>query len=318
MLEGKELGLVQYLNMFQLTLAWTWLESDTESMSERSTSMGRRSRTYNPSTETAQILNAGLAHIRSVPYKVSARWIFYRLLQDGYFSTKEDYAKLINVMGRARHAMWGGWKPDTLVDDTRDPIIRGTGYDNEEEWLEAIEDGLYCRLDKWLDTDTYVEIWFEARAMSRQFEHYTKNITLRAMGGQPSIPYKYRAARHLRYIENKNIRVLYFGDLDDAGDTIAQVARQDVLKWSGRNFEFTWCGLDRDQVDMWEVPENPDKPGEYQWEALSDEGANDIITTALSEYVDLDRINDLIDREDDVENWLKEELKGLLLKWKDR
>ena len=32
------------------------------------------------------------------------------------------------------------------------------------------------------------------------------------------------------------------------------------------------------------VPENPDKPGQYQWEALEDWQAQEIITGALGDY----------------------------------
>ena len=47
--------------------------------------------TYQPRAEQANILDQALAHIRSVPYDVSARWLFYRLLQDGLYRVKEDY-----------------------------------------------------------------------------------------------------------------------------------------------------------------------------------------------------------------------------------
>ncbi|MCH8089138.1 MAG: hypothetical protein IH955_03900, partial [Chloroflexi bacterium] len=35
-----------------------------------------------------------MAHINSVPYAVTARWVFYRLLQDGTFGAKAAIEKL--------------------------------------------------------------------------------------------------------------------------------------------------------------------------------------------------------------------------------
>ncbi len=46
---------------------------------------------YEPQKQCAPILNAAMAHIQSVPYKVTLRWLFYRLLQEGVYKKKQDY-----------------------------------------------------------------------------------------------------------------------------------------------------------------------------------------------------------------------------------
>jgi hypothetical protein len=114
------------------------------------------------------------------------------------------------------------------------------------------------------------------------------------MGGQPSIHYKYQTAKHLEQMGERYqlpIVVLYFGDLDTSGGIIADVAERDVRKWCDVDFTFVRCGLTQQQVVDWNVPENFEKPGEYQWEALSDEGAKTIITQSIEPYLRQDALD---------------------------
>lgn len=55
---------------------------------------------------------------------------------------------------------------------------------------------------------------------------------------------------------------------------------------------------------MYSLPENFEKPGEYQWESLDDPQAREIITSALDRYVDKERIADIGRRERSItEKW---------------
>jgi hypothetical protein len=242
---------------------------------------------YNPQKKTAAILDRAMQYVKSVPYQVSARWLFYRLLQDGYYRKKTDYKdQFMNPLAEARKRMYGDWRPWTLADETRTPIYRGQGFATQQAWLERLGKE-ECRLDRWAARPYYVEIWYEAKAMTGQFEYHTKDITLRPFGGQPSIPFKFEAARHFRKIRkdypDKPIQILYFGDNDPAGKQIPESARADIEYWSklfGIEFEFYRAGLNPGQEDTFGIPENPDKPGSFQWEALNDDAAKTIITEA--------------------------------------
>ncbi len=94
------------------------------------------SSTYTPRGETAKILDRAFELVNSVPYQVSARWLFYRLLQEGFYSTKQDYAnKFLKAVSAARHAFYNGWRPDTLADETRESITGGAGWEDVKSWL---------------------------------------------------------------------------------------------------------------------------------------------------------------------------------------
>ncbi len=208
-----------------------------------------------------------------------------------------------------------------MADDTREIIPRGTGFNGTpEEWLEMtleeIKNGeFYCWMDRTDYQDYYIEIWFEARGMADQFKYYTEGITLVPMGGQPSIVYKWEIAKRLEKVSDlhadKEIIILYFGDLDLGGERIKGAVERDVRKWCWADFTIIDCGLNSSQVDDFNVIENPDRPGEYQWVSLSDEGANEIITNALESYWDQDANQEALDDETEGEELLKERLARL-------
>lgn len=276
-------------------------------------------RDYTPHGDTAQILDRAFEIIHSVPYQVSARWLFYQLLQQGYYGSKGDYKnKFIKAVSSARHAFYKDWRPDTLADDTREAIIRGDGEVDVVTWLDMVTERLTCRIDKWVDQDYYVELWFEARAMTKQFEYYTKHITLRPMGGQPSIDYKWQTAKALEGAAEDYglpIVVLYFGDLDNAGEMISEVIERDVRTWCEADFAFIRCGLTQDQVDRYHVPENFEKPGEYQWEALGDDAAREIIHDHIAPFVRLDAFSKHEREEHAATVWIRQRLTEIKGEW---
>lgn len=288
---------------------------------------------YNPNLETAYILDQAMEHINSVPYDVTARWLFYRLLQDGLLDKKSDYKRLLGYLSKARKGFWNGWTPSTLADDTRAALIRGDGFRTPDEWLEAMISGVVCNLDHWATQNTYVEVWFEAAAMQAQFEFYlNQNISLSAFHGDVSIPEKWRSSQRLRrrYEElSVPIVVLYYGDLDEKGLMIPKSAERDIRQFIAQgyadnefstwrekydafanDFEFIRVGLNDDHIQQYGVTENPERPGSYQWEALSDDGAQELIAIA-NDYIDLDALDEIEGIEEETARQVRDHLEGL-------
>lgn len=237
--------------------------------------------------ERKRILDRAWEHVQSVDYSVSARWLFYRLLQDGLYAGKHQYGNFMYLMREVREKFEGGWRPNTLSDETRTPIIRGTGWESEEEWLQYIGER-ECFLDKFLFQENYLEIWYEAKAMTSQFLHYTNYITLRPFGGAASYPYLWDIAMKMkRVIENskKTPTVLYFGDYDPSGLSIPKAALGWVEEWAGYGINFVRVALNEGDGERFGIPENPDKPGEYQWEALPDAIAGTLIQESIKPYI---------------------------------
>ena len=189
--------------------------------------------------------------------------------------------------------------------------MRGHGYDTPAGWIESLADELTCNLAKWYTQPYYLELWFEARAMADQFRYYTQNITLRPMAGQPSIPFKWETAKFIERaaeVYRRPVVILYFGDLDPGGECIEQVICDDVGKWCGVDFDFIRCGLNPGDPERYDIPENPDKPGEYQWEALSDAAASEIITSNVDRFVRHDAFSEVEHKESEATDWLRTKL----------
>lgn len=270
------------------------------------------SESYEPYGKCKAILDKAMEHIQSVDYKVSVRWVFYRLLQDGFYNSKQDYTKFITLTSRARKSWYGGWQPDTLADETREMRIFPNGGERPEPDIDELierelEDGketidyYQSQIDDYrhhftysIDPNYYQDrfciVLFEARAMLEQFKRYTNGLTLCPFGGQPSIPYKWKIAKYIedRCAEyDKSAVILYFGDLDEGGQNIFKAAIEDITEWCSADIEAVYCGLTQEQAANYQVPENPERPGEYQWEALTDEAAREIITEGISGYYDM-------------------------------
>jgi len=257
---------------------------------------------YNPSKKNKKILDAAWSHIQSVPYKVSSRWLFYCLLQDGLYSTKGDYRKKwVALSSTARKSFYKGWRPNTLTDDTRTATVRGDGFFTPQDWARALgKYGITCSLSHWPQQKQYIELWFEANAMWTQFAYYTERITLRPFGGKPSIPYKWEMAKALEDAYETYglpIVILYFGDLDEHGLSIPKNAISDVRDWCDVDFDVVRCGLNPGHEVKYNIPENYKHPGAYQWEALSDEGAKELITSSVAQYVDFSVLTGKVSQE---------------------
>ncbi|TSA08386.1 MAG: hypothetical protein D4R73_08560 [Deltaproteobacteria bacterium] len=264
---------------------------------------GNGVKAYWPRREQKAILDRAFELVQGVPYQVSARWLFYALLQEGTYPDKESYkGKLLPLLAKARKCFYKDWRPDTLSDDTREAIIRGDGFLDEIGWLEAVGQA-ECRLDKWVNQKFYVELWFEAKAMRGQFEHYTDHITLRPFGGDPSIPYKWAIAKELEQASEDYeipIIIIYFGDLDPKGLTIPESAVRDIRDWCKVGFEFIRGGLNPGDEVRYSIMENPEKPGTYQWEALSDEVAGEVITREINRFISQGSFSETEQAEQDI------------------
>ncbi len=294
---------------------------------------------YNPSIETATLLQSAWTYVQAVPYQVTARWVFYRLLQDGSLTTKSDYKRLLSYLSKARKEFYRGWRPDTLTDDSRAALVNGSGFEDGQAWLDAVARQTVCSLDRWETQPVYVEFWFEAAAMQAQFSyHANENVSLLAFHGDISIPEKWKAAERLahRWIENPSpIKIMYFGDLDEKGLMIPETARADVLRMIGQSmwydmrvgdrdqtaflarfdaflddFEFTRVGINDEHVQQYGIPDNPERPGTYQWEGLDDAAAEELIGIGNA-LVDVDAFAAIGRHEDAITMRFRDHLEGL-------
>ncbi len=275
---------------------------------------------YNPHPRTAQILDYAMEKIKSVPYRPNSRWVFYRVYQK--FGLKKEDVKLFdNWTSKARKRFYKEWRPDILADSIRKPSFRGQGFKSVEQWLGytiATIKNQTCILEKISKQKYYIQLWFEAEAMHEQFKYFTNgyHVSLVPFRGDVSIAIKWEIAKRLERIYKnyqKPIVILYFGDLDTKGEEIPENALKDIKNWCGINFKTYWCGLTKKQIRKYKLPENPEKPGQYQWEALEHDQAGELILNVLDKFLDKKIIDKIVEQEREAEEEFKERL-GKLMK----
>ena len=281
---------------------------------------------WQPRPKQQEILDRGWYWKESVPYGVGARWIFYKLYDyDHLFGVpkKQAYHNLfLPLFSKARKQFYGNWRPDSLVDESREEFLGGFGYRDEQEWLEVGIGERQCLLDKWQYAENYVEILFEAFAMKGQFEYFAPNISLVPFKGDASIEYKWRIAKRLeemaeRY-DGKPIKILYFGDLDRKGLEIPENALRDIRDWCSVPFEYIRCGLNPGDEVRFGLGSGIDRADSYQWESLSHEQARELILPKVAEFISQGLFAEIEAREQEATGKFREIMKDLLLKDQDK
>jgi hypothetical protein len=305
---------------------------------------------YSPTPRIAKILTLAMKEIKSVRYEVTSRWAFYQIVQNYGAAKVKDYSKFLKWTSKARKRYWNGWHPALLADDQRRISRHGGGYDEPEEWVNSFLDAS-CTLSVQKRQAKILIVLFEAAAMRSQFEHYLGGlrVSLAPFSGDASIRHKWEIAKFLedRYaIYQKPIIVLYFGDWDPKGLEIPHNAMKDIWEWidapelgtelhlltgkelgvageaeewRSENGLFRWIrvGLFKEQIDQMRaqghrIAENPEKPGTYQWEALSDEQAAPLILESVARFWDKDVVEEVEDDESVATNEWRKRLKGYM------
>jgi hypothetical protein len=229
--------------------------------------------------------------------------------------TKKDYPKFIRAISYARKKRIRGWYPSSLSDNTRKIHNQNLGYKSLNDWIRAVKNGIACDLDKHIGQKNSVVICFEAAAMHSQFTKYTRDyfVPLIPFRGDASIPLKDSIAKLITDLSRKGkpIIVLYYGDYDRKGIQIPISAFSDIRSWTHAEFDFIRVGLNPDHIGLYNIIENPMKPGEYQWEALDDNAAHHLITGTLDQYIDLDKIEKI----KKIEKYAESHLRTFLKEW---
>lgn len=211
---------------------------------------------WRPQTKTLQLLGYAIDFIKRYE-RVTVRQVYYGLVTQGLPNTMNNYHKVVRILKRARLS---GLIPfDKVIDDTRE-AKKTPSWDSIEDILRA---ALYqYRSDWWEDQRVYVEVWLEKRALSRIFYPITNeyDVHLCVGGGYQSWSEIWEAKK--RFIQRKQpIMILYFGDLDPSGKDMPRDIRARFATL-GIPVEVFEVALTREDIEQYNLPRNPTKPGD--------------------------------------------------------
>lgn len=256
--------------------------------------------------KTKDILDWCLIQKDSVNYPISLRWLYYRAMAKfNLEKSKKGYCRFMGYTIHARKEFLRGWKPDSLIDDTRQ-IYYGYPFDDVGDWLDFVRNSKGIRLQH-LDTQpTCIIVCFEAEAMRGQFENYlgAYRLPIIPFRGDASIKLKWDVAKLIEYFNekyNKPVEVLYFGDHDKKGRQIPESAFKDVRKWCDIEFTVTRIGLLPEHIVRFNMLEDFEKKGNYQWEALTDDNVKELFKE-VTDRIDIGAYNRTLERENEIDS----------------
>ena len=194
---------------------------------------------------------------------ISVRQFFYHCISIGLVrfprtakDAKNIYQNLDNDITRCRLA--GIIPIDSITDET---VLWGTTqYDSIKE---PIRHSIISYRSKWWKNQKYyVEAWLEKRALENTLFSITENygVYLSVAGGYPTLSQIISAIERFQEYLDKEIVILYFGDLDPSGKDMPRYLGERLEELGVDNVTIKEIALTKDDVAKYNLPKNPSKP----------------------------------------------------------
>ena len=264
----------------------------------------RRDTAGTPASATNRRSKEELAGLDQVLFEIvrdsrptSVRHVYYRMVSRPEFDIPKDDRGYRWVDGRLCKLRRNGTIPyGWLVDSSRSGFSIPT-YDDLEDFITNV--AFLYRYDVWHSSEIQVEVWCESRSLAQVLRPVTEElrVPLYPCGGNASIEFTHSAVQQMLR-RAKPVHVVYAGDLDPAGLTIAESLASEIrLHLQGLlPLEFEHVGLTQEQVKEHGLEDmgHPRKPGEkrhpeiewcYEAEALPAEEMRSLVRTAVERHL---------------------------------
>jgi hypothetical protein len=286
---------------------------------------------WKPTDEAIQRIAQVRSIINAANYRVSVRFIFYRLVGNfGYPKTEKDYKNLAELLVKARRARLIDFRD---IADSDPALAPGaTGWRNRAHFLNYRKSVNGYTLDPGLDQPFEIELWSEDAGSVPMLAEITRGlpITIYSTGGFSSVTVTHEIAERVMEREVPTI-FLHIGDYDPSGESIFKSMSQDVgafisdelgCDWDdetgetynaedndGPDFRPIRVALTREQADMWQLETAPPKASDsrsrnwvgetVQVQAMTEEQMREVVERAIYEYLDMEKIEELRDRSEE-------------------
>ena len=206
--------------------------------------MGRRGL----SAKTIKIRNA-IADVLSAEHPMTLRQVYYQLVScqvvPNSLRSYQAVGRSLVDMRKAGEVPWE-WVEDRL----RRPRQVGMWADVADFADTAVR---AYRRDVWADQDELVEAWVEKDALSGIFEDVLRpyGVTLNVGRGYDGWDSVHNAAE--RYLSEKPVTVLYFGDFDPTGVDISRSLAERLAFFESRP-TLVRVALNKDDVERYQLP----------------------------------------------------------------
>lgn len=243
---------------------------------------------------------------------VTVRQLYYQFVARTLIeNTPQSYKRLAGIISDARLAGLVDW--DAIEDRGRVPDVPRQ-WGSAREILDVAM--RQFRLPRWEDQSAYIELWVEKQALAGVLEPLARrhHITLMVNKGYSSQSAMRESAIRFSHAEErgKDVVLGYLGDHDPSGEDMVRDIRDRLALFGVESLQVDKLALNMDQVRRYKLPPNPAKSsdsrfkkyqeefGDESWEvdALNPKTLQQIVTDWVLDYVDREKLDAVIARED--------------------
>jgi len=240
-------------------------------------------------------------------YSLTLRQVYYQLVARGIIPNNDKQYKLTgSAINDARLAGLINWY---AIEDRTRYIRKRSHWETPADIINSAKEGYYK--NHWENMENYIEVWVEKDALIGIVEKACSSLDVPNFScrGYTSQSEMWRASQRFieKQDEGKNNILIHLGDHDPSGIDMTRDIKE-RLKFFEANVEVKRIALNRDQIDIFNPPENPAK--------ITDSRANDYIKKYGKSSWELDALppNELEEllREEiycyiDEDEWLRKE-----------
>lgn len=245
---------------------------------------------------------------------LTVRQIFYRLVgQYGYAKTEKGYARLAEVLVRARRARL---IPFAAIRDDGVTIIENAFYAGVEDFHdETARRARSYRRDRQSGQPQYIELWCEAGGMLQQLARVASrySVPVYSCGGFNSLTANYAVSARALH-RDVPTTILHVGDFDPSGESIFDAMTEDAAAFVAadrvilpQRIDPVRVALTAEQVNTFDLPTAPPKEsqqGRQKWgeatcqlEALAPDDLAAIVAEAIQDKLRADVLQHQIEIE---------------------
>ena len=263
--------------------------------------------------------NAILDEYQAQGLRLSLRQLFYQLVSRAIIpNTLRSYKNLGNLISNGRLAGVLDW--DAIEDRLRQPVVPLEFADTDELIENAMS---WYRLPRRKGQEIYAELWVEKDALAGVLRPIANaaHVTMMVNRGNSSQSAMYDSMRRFVRAERNDAEcvLFYLGDLDPSGDDMVRDI-EDRLEMMRANVEVRKLAINPDQIAQYTPPPNPVKMTDsrarafiakygnecYEVDALPPNVLAQIITDALEDVTDQEKVDSILGREEQDKELLRD------------
>lgn len=208
-------------------------------------------------------------------FALTLRQIYYQLVSKQIIPNKEKYYKQLSrlcVIGRDE-----GQLPEEAFADRLREIQKPSTWTDLKDFFESVRNSY--RKNKWVNQDTYIEIWTEKDALRGVISPITErwDVGLLVVRGQVSRTAIYEAYERFKLYEDKNCYLFYYGDFDPSGFSIYDSLTERIQSFGSIDTHFERMALTPEQIQEYNLPQDPAKKSDPNYRRFVEKYGDNVV-----------------------------------------